>query len=260
MLVLDGPWAISYFTLAQICYASCLITTHLYASWVWGLQRNQAAVLIIAGWHGDVGMTSWFTLAGWSDAMKSTCFLSCPWPHQEMGLTWGLNLWSGGGHLYGGNSPIPNEVYLFPVDVSSIFLLERFIGSGFGFGLAFQIDEKTNSLFWQSVPCYGCLQQARKLQTQWHPHKDWENISAASWRLVQENMRHVDVIIITHTYTEPFSRGLKSTLQTLSTTTLLWGRYGSPLLYRRSQGRERCFSSPYFQKAACTFGGSKMKS
>lgn len=193
--------------------------------------------------------------------MKSTCFLSCPWAHQETGLTWGLNLWSGGGHLYGGNSPIPNEVLSLPCWCTINFPLRKIYWKWFWVWFGFPNWWKdSNSLFWKSVPCYGRLQQARKLQTQWHPHKDWENISAASWRLVQENMRHIDVIIITHTCTEPFSRGLKSTLQTLSTTTLLWGRYDSPLLCRRSQGRERCFSSPYFQKAACTFGGSKMKS
>lgn len=55
--------AVSYFALARTCYTSCLTTTHLYASWGWGLQSNRAALLIIAGRRSDVSMTSWFTLA-----------------------------------------------------------------------------------------------------------------------------------------------------------------------------------------------------
>lgn len=105
--------------------------------------------------------------------------------------------------------PILNEVASLRCWCIISFPLGKIYWKWFGVWFGFQNWWKVSiSLFWKSVPYDSCLQQARKLQTQWHPHKDWENISAASWRLVQENMRHLGNNYNSHLH-RTFQQGIK---------------------------------------------------
>lgn len=101
-------------------------------------------------------------------------------------------------------------------------------------------------LFNPKLQC-GILEWTRAWQTLWPCKKQmhWQrgNIFVTSWRPMQENLRHIYVIIITLPHTEPFNRGLKSTLQMLLATALLWGRYNFPCSIEGNQGTERLFLS-----------------